>query len=168
MTDLHDLVQALIGEGQDLNALQMAMRALAVFVLTLAMIRIAGRRSLGQHRAFDTCTTVLLGSVLSRAVVGASPFWPTMVAGSVIVVLHRLVAMASVRWPRFEAMISGDKRELVQDGRRDEAAMRKALITVRDLDEAVRRKTGDETSQVERAILERDGSITVKVAEPPG
>jgi len=166
MTGLHDLLLAAFGEGEDLNALQMAMRALAVFVLTLAMIRIAGRRALGQHRAFDTCTTVLLGSVLSRAVVGASPFWATMAAGAMIVVLHRLVAMASVRWPWFETMISGDKRELVQGGRRDEKAMRKALITARDLDEAVRRKTGDEASPVERAILERDGGITVKVAEP--
>jgi uncharacterized membrane protein YcaP (DUF421 family) len=164
MSGLDDLRQILFGEGTDLDALQMAMRALAVFVLTLAMIRVAGRRSLGQHRAFDTCTTVLLGSVLSRAVVGASPFWPTMVAGATIVVLHRLVAMASVRWPWFETTISGDKRELVEDGRRDEEAMRKALITVRDLDEAVLTKTGDESSPVERAILERDGGITVKVA----
>jgi len=167
MTDLHGLVLALFGDGPDLDALQMAMRALAVFVLTLAMIRVAGRRSLGQHRAFDTCMTVLLGSVLSRAVVGVSPFWPTMAAGAMIVVLHRLIAMASVRWPRFETMISGDKRALVQGGCRDEDAMRKALITVRDLDEAVRSKTGDETSPVERAILERDGGITVKVAAPP-
>lgn len=166
MTDVHELVLALFGDGPDLNALQMAMRALAVFVLTLAMIRVAGRRSLGQHRAFDTCTTVLIGAVLSRAVVGASPFWATMAAGATIVVLHRLVAMASVRWPRFETMISGDKRALVEDGRRDEEAMRKALITLRDLDEAVRKKTGDETSPVERAILERDGGITLKVAGP--
>jgi uncharacterized membrane protein YcaP (DUF421 family) len=67
----------LFGEGTDLGPLQMALRALAVFVLALAMIRTAGRRSIGQHRPFDACTTVLLGAVLSRAVVGASPFRAT-------------------------------------------------------------------------------------------
>jgi len=161
---MHDLVSTLFGDGTELNPLQMSLRATAVFVLTLAMIRVAGRRSLGQHRNFDTCTIVLIGAVLSRAVVGASPFWSTMAAGASIVLLHRLVAMASVRWPWFESLVSGDKRELVKDRRRDEQEMRKALITGRDLDEAVRKKSGNEASPLERAVLERDGSITVKVA----
>ena len=158
-----DLVTTLFGDGTELNPLQMALRAAAVFVLTLAMIRIAGRRSLGQHRTFDTCTIVLIGAVLSRGVVGASPFWSTMAAGATIVLLHRLVAVASLHWAWFEALVSGDKRELVRDRRRDQDEMRKGLITDRDLDEAVRKKSGDEASPLERAVLERDGSITVKV-----
>ncbi len=161
---MQDWVITLFGQGEQLDALQMTLRAVAVFVLTLLMIRVSGRRSVGQHRAFDACTTVLLGSVLSRAVVGASPFWPTMAAGVAIVVLHRLIAMASLRWAWFEAMVSGDKRELVRRGRRDEHEMQRALITPRDLDEAVRKRTGDEATPMERAVLERDGRITVKVA----
>jgi uncharacterized membrane protein YcaP (DUF421 family) len=161
MTALHDLARTLFGEGERLDALQMALRATVVFVLALAMIRVSGRRSFGQRRPFDACTTVLLGAVLSRAVVGASPFWPTMAAGAAIVLLHRLVAMAGLRWPRFESLVSGDKRELVRDGRRDEKEMRTALVTGRDLDEAVRKKAGDERLPLRRAVLERDGVITV-------
>jgi uncharacterized membrane protein YcaP (DUF421 family) len=161
-----DWMDVLFGEGTDLDALQMAMRAIAVFVMTLAMIRVSGRRSFGQHRPFDACTTVLLGAVLSRAVVGASPFWPTLAAGVAIVLLHRLVAMASQRWPRFESFVSGDERELVRDGAPDLEQMRKALLTQRDLDEAVRRKTGDERSPLKRAVLERDGTVTVSPREP--
>lgn len=162
---MHDVVLTLFGHGSDLDALQMTLRAIAVFVAIIAMIRIAGRRSVGQHRSFDVCVTVLLGSVLSRAVVGASPFWPTMCSGVAIVVLHRLVAMASVRWASFESLVDGRERELVSHGRHDPEQMRKALVTPRDLDEAVRKKTGDETTPLERAVLERDGQLTVKVAE---
>ena len=165
---MRDLVAFLFGEGQQLDALQMTLRAASVFVLTLAMFRIAGRRSLGQHRAIDTCTIVLIGSVLSRAVVGASPFWPTMAAGASIVVLHRFIAVASLRWPWCEWLINGDKRELVKDGRRDEDEMRKALITHPDLDEAVRMKAGDESTPLERAVLERDGRISVKIDRKAG
>ncbi len=131
-------LDALFGSGTELDSLQMADRAIAVFLLTFAMLRLSGRRSFGQHRAFDACTTVLLGSVLSRAVVGASPFWPTMAAGLAIVVLHRMIASASARWPRFERFVAGDKRELVRDGGRDPRAMLDGLISGRDLDEAVR------------------------------
>ncbi len=160
---MHDLALMLFGEGEHLDALQMTLRAAAAFGLTLAMIRVSGRRSIGQHRAFDFCIAVLLGSVLSRAVVGASPFWPTMCAGAALVVLHRAVATASLHWPWFESLVSGDKRELVQAGRRDQREMDRALITARDLDEAVRKKTGDESTPIDRAVLERDGRITVKV-----
>ena len=157
-----DFVETLFGSNGDLNALQMSLRAAAVFVMTLSMIRVSGRRSFGQHRPFDACTTVLLGAVLSRAVVGASPFWATMAAGATIVLLHRLIAMASLRWPMFETLISGDKRELVAAKVRNAEEMRRGLVTGRDLDEAVRKKTGDEVSPIDRAVLERDGTITVK------
>jgi hypothetical protein len=165
MERMNDLIDRLFGAGSDLDPLQMAMRALAVFVLALVMVRCAGRRSFGQHRPFDACLTVLLGAVLSRAIVGASPFWATMAAGAVIVAMHRAVAIASLRWPAFETLVSGDKRELVRQGRIDRAQMDKALLTDRDLDEAIRWKTGDETVPIERAVLERDGTVTVRVAE---
>jgi len=139
---MDSVVETLFGSGNELDPLQMTLRAVAIFVLALAMIRVAGRRALAQHGAFDVCTTVLLGAVLSRAVVGASPFWATMAAGLTIVVLHRLVAMASVRWPWFESLVSGDKRVLVRGGpnpprparstRRRRAATRAARSSGRD------------------------------------
>jgi uncharacterized membrane protein YcaP (DUF421 family) len=160
-----DVIETLFGTGTDLNPLQMGLRAVAVFALALALIRASGRRSFGQHRPFDACTTVLLGAVLSRAVVGASPFWATMGAGATLVLLHRAVAMASLRWVWFETLVSGDKRELVDAAGRNRLEMRKGLITERDLDEAIRKKTGEERAPVKRAVLERDGTITVKAKE---
>ena len=162
---MSSLVETVFGSGQDLDTLQMAARAGLVFVFALAMIRVSGRRSFGQHRPFDACATVLLGAVLSRAVVGASPFWPTMAAGGTIVLLHRGIAMASLRWPAFESLVSGDKRDLVVDGRRNPEQMAKGLITLRDLEEAIRRKLGDEKCAIRSAVLERDGEVTIDAAD---
>ena len=162
--EMNGWIDILFGDGSDLGPLQMVDRALAVFVIALVMIRLAGRRSFGQHSTFDACTTVLLGAVLSRAVIGASPFWATVLACAALVVVHRIIGMASTRSAWFETLVSGDKRELVRDGLRDEPEMRRALITSRDLDEAVRAKTGDESTPVARAVLERDGKITVRPA----
>ena len=128
-----DLLENLFAGGTDLNVLQMTLRAAAVFLLALAMLRAAGRRSLGQHSSFDVCTAVLLGSVLSRAVVGASPFWPTMAAGLCIVLLHRAVALASLRWEWFERLVSGNKRDLIRNGQRNDRQMALGLITQPDL-----------------------------------
>jgi uncharacterized membrane protein YcaP (DUF421 family) len=156
------LIELIFGEGSDLAFWQMAARACVVFVIALVLVRISGRRSFGQHSPFDACTTVLVGAVLSRAVVGASPFWSTMCAASAIVLMHRLAGQASVRWPQFEALISGHERHLVRNGKTDAKQMRRALITKSDLEEAVRKKTGtSEVSAIEGAVLERNGDITV-------
>jgi uncharacterized membrane protein YcaP (DUF421 family) len=156
----------LFGEGSDLEIWQMTARAVAVFFLTLLLIRASGRRSFGQHTPFDACATVLLGAVLSRAVVGASPFWAAIASAAALAVTHRLLAQACIRWARLDDLVSGREIELVRDGRVDPHAMRRALLTQNNLWEAVRQKLGmNDISVVALALLERDGHITVLRAE---
>jgi uncharacterized membrane protein YcaP (DUF421 family) len=155
-------IDFVFGSGSDLDIVQMAARAIVIFILALAMIRLSGRRSFGQHSPFDACMTVLLGAVLSRAVVGASPFFATVAAGLAVVVMHRAIAWISLRWPAFDRLISGSERVLIKDGVRDAESMRKALISERDLAEAMRKKFGADTKgQPAHAVLERDGTVTL-------
>jgi uncharacterized membrane protein YcaP (DUF421 family) len=152
----------LFGNGDDLTAEQMALRAGVIFFFTLWLVRISGRRSFAQHGTFDVCVTVLLGAILGRAIVGASPFWGSVAAATVIAVLHRAVALASVRWNWVENMVNGHTIVLVRSGRIDEQALRDALVTRKDLERSMREqiKTSDLT-QVHRALLEKNGHITI-------
>jgi len=150
---MEDLLRTVFGEGTGLTLTQMSLRAAIVFLAALPMIRIAGRRSFGQHSAFDACIAVLLGALLSRAVVGASPFIATLGAAVVLVALHRLVAWWGVQSPRFERIVTGRERVLVDGGTKDEAAMRAAM----------RKRFGDDDlARLERATLERDGEVSLR------
>ena len=80
-----DVVNTVFGSGRDLDALQMAARAAAIFIAALVLIRISGRRSFGQRSPFDYVVAILLGATLSRVIVGASPAFPTAVASLVLV-----------------------------------------------------------------------------------
>lgn len=124
---MESFIEVIFGQGQDLAFWQTAARAAVVFLIALVLLRISGRRSFGQHSPFEACTTVLVGAILSRAVVGANAFWPAVCAAAAIVVLHRLMGQASVRWPKFEALISGHELHLVRNGKADSDQMRKAL-----------------------------------------
>ncbi len=165
---MNDPITELFGVGSNLSVVQMVLRGLVVFALTLLMFRISGRRSLGQHSPFDACITVLLGAILSRAVVGASPFFPTIATGFALVLVHRVIAMLSARIERFGILINGRPRTLVAEGRSDRAAMRKALISSSDLAQALRehglQQSVDEIGQI---VLERNGVISV-LARTPG
>lgn len=162
MQTITELAAWLFGHGSELGMGQMAARAVAIFFITLVLIRASGRRSFGQHSSFDVCITVLLGAVLSRAVVGASPFWSTVAAGAALVVIHRALALGSSRCPRFEDLVNGREIVLVDKGHIDESAMRHALVSQRNLEEAIRQQLGDATlADVGRVLLERDGKLTV-------
>src|SRR5665213_2533923 len=84
------------GRGSDLNCLQMSCRAAACFFIALILIRFTGMRVFGIKSAFDTCIIIMLGAVLARAVVGASPFIPTILASAALVIVHKIIAHISV------------------------------------------------------------------------
>ncbi|KVE36676.1 DUF421 domain-containing protein [Burkholderia sp. TSV86] len=157
-----DAIAALFGQGAMLGPAQMALRALVVFIAALVLIRIAGRRAFGQRSPFDSVVGILLGAVLSRAVVGASPFVATVAASFTIALLHRAIGWACVRSQRLERLFVGAERELYCNGRFDDAQMRAALITPTDVQESVRQAIGSpDLSDVAAAILERNGHVSI-------
>lgn len=164
-----DLVQSALGLGaDDLNAGQMALRALLTFVVTVAIVRLGDKRIFGQGTAFDIIVAITIGSILSRAVTGSSPLLATWVAGFVLVGLHRLLAhlTASVDW--IGPVIKGNANLLIKDGEIDKQRMRQSGITRNDLEQVMRSQgnTGD-VSDIERAYLERDGSISLLTRKRP-
>jgi uncharacterized membrane protein YcaP (DUF421 family) len=156
------LFDSMFGSGSDLTIAQMSFRGVVVFFLTLSMLRVSGRRSFGQHSPFDACITVLLGSILARAVVGASPFVATILTGVAIVLVHRCIAMACIRMPSIERVISGSPRTLVRDGAIDANAALRGLVSEADIAQALREQASvDDIAKARRITLERNGIISV-------
>jgi uncharacterized membrane protein YcaP (DUF421 family) len=156
----------LFGEGEHLDAVQMVARCAAIFCIALLLVRLSGRRSFGQHSPFDACTTVLLGAILSRAVVGASPFWPTVAAAAALAVLHRVVGHLAARIGWFERIVSGPAIVLFSDGQFDRRAMRRAQISEKDISEAARKQLhSDDLSRVDRALLEHNGDVSITTSK---
>lgn len=165
--------EAIFGVGKDLAWYQMSSRAALVFVATWLLLRVAGRRTFAQKTAFDLCIMLLLGAILSRAVVGASPILGTLAAAAVLVFLHRLVCMISARWPAVDRAIGGRPIVVVKDGKEDRRARRRAMLSAEDLDAKARGalhmpgwdarhdKHGRPQSGAQwDVVLERDGQIS--------
>lgn len=157
-----NIIDAVFGSGKDLNILQMASRGIVVFVLALILLRIAGRRAFGMRTPLDNIVVILLGAVLSRAVVGASPFFPVIVCSLFIVLMHRWSAWLTVRSKVFSRLIQGNHIILFEQGHFLKGNMDKALVCRRDLENALRNKAATEDfGQVTKMYMEHNGEITV-------
>src|SRR5882757_639190 len=155
-------IQFLMGEGHDLNAAQMMMRAVIVFLLTLVMIRLAGLRTFGKKSAMDNVVLIILGAVMSRAIVGVSPFVPITAACFVLVLVHRLLAWLSVYSGIIGRLVKGERICLLKDGVMIEQNLQKAMISHKDLMESVRLMTNEDgLGHVKDIYLERNGELSV-------
>ena len=164
MTALNDFYLILLGpDGQpkEMTLLQISVRCILIFLIGLALVRIGDRRSLSQKTGFDALFIVLLGSVLSRAINGTSPFSKTVGAGLALMVIHRLFAFGACRSHGFGKLIKGRDVTLVRDGKIDWKAMNQSLVSQHDLEEDVRLEAKvEDLSKIRVARLERNGDIS--------
>ncbi|MDX1656480.1 MAG: DUF421 domain-containing protein, partial [Candidatus Competibacteraceae bacterium] len=103
-------------EVDELSLGQMALRAVVVYAVALVVVRLGKKRFLGKNTAFDFILGIMLGSVLSRAITGNSPFFPTLAASVVMVSLHWLFAVLAYHWDLFGIFVKGRPRVLIRDG----------------------------------------------------
>ncbi len=155
-------IDIIFGHGKDLNALQMSCRAIVCFFLTLLFLRIAGIRTFGKKSAFDTVIIIMLGSILSRAAVGASPFIATSVACFVFAMVHWLLGKLSYYSDFIGQIVKGDKLSLYKNGTENKKNMGRASISKKDLEETLRLTINDtDWQKVNEMFLERTGEISV-------
>jgi uncharacterized membrane protein YcaP (DUF421 family) len=149
-------------EPKNLTFLQIAIRGIIVFIITLVMVRCGDKRFLSKKTAFDAILGLILASMLARAVNGSAAFWPTLGGGFVLVGLHRLIAFLSRRWHKFGILVKGTSDLVVRDGQVVEAGMRRNDLSEHDLQEDLRLKGQvDDLSKVKVAYAERNGQISI-------
>lgn len=156
-----DLLQQLFGEGRNLDTLQMCSRSVAVFLIAFILIRISGRRSFGLRMPLDNIITILLGAILSRAVVGVSPFIPVVISCFVIVLLHRGVSWLIMRSPGFSQIAGGSKIVLFENGEFVKSGMENGLVCQEDIMQGVRKSAlTEDMKNIDKVYIERNGEIS--------
>ena len=165
-----DQIQAFLGyerDVSDVNALQMALRTILIYAVTLILIRLASKRFLSQATAFDVIVGIMLGSVMSRAINSSAPLFPTLGAGAVLVGMHWILAFIASR-TEFGAAVKGKPVLLIKDGQVQQQGLWKAGLSTHDLEQALRMQGSEpDPSKVKRAYLERSGSVSVMPFSSP-
>ncbi len=159
-----DVFREALGLGakpEHLTILQVCLRGIVVFIVSLAMLRLSARRFLGRKTAFDVILLFILGSMLARAVNGSAPFVGTLAAGFVLVLFHRLIAVLSFHFHWFGKVVKGSEDLIIADGEMQSNAMRKSHLSKSDLMEDLRLRSIDNPAQVREARLERSGDLSV-------
>jgi uncharacterized membrane protein YcaP (DUF421 family) len=170
LADVYEGFKHVLGlnlKPDELNTLQICLRAILVFVFAMVLVRFAAKRFLARLTALDAILGFILASTLSRAINGSAPFFPTLAASIILIILHRLFAWLAMYSHKFGNWVKGTEDVLVENGEPHVDLMKKHCITQEDLLEELRLNgnIGSPKDAV-RATLERSGQISViKVKE---
>lgn len=148
----------------DISVWEKAIRTVAVYGALLILLRLAGKRQLGQFNTFDLVVLLLLSNVVQNAIIGPDNSLLGGLIGAVVLIGANTALVAlGYRWPR----ILGRSIRLVEGGKLDRRALKRELITEPELESALRREGIDGVAATETVILEPDGALTpTKKAEP--
>jgi len=162
LSTVMDAALGLGAEPRELSVLQTSLRAVIVFVAATIMVRVGSRRFIGRSTALDVMLGIIFGSVVSRAISGTAPFFPTLGAALTLVLVHWLLSAIAFRSHQFGNLVKGRPILLVNQGQICWPAMARGHISEHDLQEALRSHgLAPDIAQVETAHLERNGDISI-------
>lgn len=138
------------------------LRTAAIYLVILIGLRLAGKREIGQMTVFDLVVLLLLANAVQNAMVGPdTSLTGGLVAAVVLLVLNAVVARLRLRWPRLRHLVEGSLTLLVLRGEVIADHLRREGLDQETLEAALREHGVADLSEVEMAVLEIDGSISV-------
>jgi len=149
--------------------LMTALRGFGVYALMLVVIRITGKRSVGNFTAFDLLVALMLGEVVDEIIYGDVTFAQGSVAIVAIAMAQYANSWLSYWKHGFDRILEGVPTILVKDGKLQRDGMRKERMNEKEVMAELRHQQIEDIREVKLALVENDGVVSVirhKWAEP--
>ncbi len=141
-------------------------RAIALYFVMLVMIRILGKRSIGNFTAFDLLVALMVSDMVGDVVFGDVSFTQGLAGILTIAALEYASSWLSYSRPRLESLLEGDPTVVVSEGNLVRAGMRRERMSEAEVEAALRQEGVDSIQNVRLAIVESDGHVSVLTYSP--
>lgn len=141
--------------------MDIVLRATVIFIALYVLVRLMGKRELGQMTPFELIVLVVIGDLIQQGVT-QNDFSVTgaIIAISTIAFLALLMSWASYLWPRAERLLEGEPRVIVCDGELLTANLRRNRLTQGEIESEMRLAGISHMADVKWAILEPRGKVS--------
>jgi uncharacterized membrane protein YcaP (DUF421 family) len=145
----------------DLDWWELVARGAIVYCALLLMMRLSGRRTVGQFTPFDLLVVMLLSEAVSNSLTGGDDsLFGGLIIAATLVALTVLFAFLSSRSKKIERLIEGSPVLIGRDGVFFESVMKGCRLSQSDIEEALR-EADCPRPEMKCAFLEADGRISI-------
>ncbi len=137
-------------------------RTIILYIIVLVVMRFMGKREIGQLQPFELAISIMIADLATLPM--AEPGIP--ISNGIIpilglLVMHIIISLINMKSVKMREIICGKPSILIFRGRIDEKALQRERFTINELEERLRGQNIFNISDVEYAILETSGQVTV-------
>lgn len=145
------------------------LRAVAIYLMVMVLVRVSGKRAVGQFTPFDLVLLILIGNAVQNGLNGGdNSLTGALILAGCLIALNYAVAFLTSRSRRIEHVIEGVPKVLARNGTVYEDVLRQELVSLDDFHQAMRMNNIAEPDDIALALLETNGSISVVPREAGG
>ncbi len=144
------------------NFLDISFRSVMVYLFMIVAIRVFGKKELSQLSITDLVLILLISNAVQNAMVGSdTSLLGGLMAAVTLFAINYLFKLLLYKSNLFSKIVEGDSYMLIYKGDVIERNMKSQRITLSELEAVVREHGVASIEEVELAILEKDGNISV-------
>jgi len=137
-------------------------RAIILYIVVLIVMRLMGKREIGQLQPFELAIAIMIADLASVPMSELGiPITNGIVPILALLVMYMIISILNMKSVNIRKIMSGQPSLLIYRGRIDEKILKKERITVNELQERLRGDNIFNLADVEYAILETNGEVTV-------
>ena len=137
-------------------------RSIILYIIILIVMRMMGKREIGQLQPFELVIAIMIADLASIPMTeGGVPISNGIVPILGLLVMHLAISAINMKSIKMREIICGKPSILIYRGRIDEKMLRKERFTINELEERLRGNNVNNIGDVEYAILETSGQLTV-------
>jgi uncharacterized membrane protein YcaP (DUF421 family) len=138
-----------------------ALRAIGVYAFVLVIIRLLGKRTIGNFTAFDLLVALMLGEMVDEIIYGDVSAAQGAVALVTIAVAQYANSWLSYGGHGLDRVLEGTPTEIVRDGQLQRRGMRLERMNEKDVLSELRLQGIQDVREVKLALVENDGQVSV-------
>jgi uncharacterized membrane protein YcaP (DUF421 family) len=141
--------------------LEKVLRAVLVYLSLVVLLRVFGKRELAQLNPFDLIVLLTLSNTVQNAIIGNdNSFTGGIIGAAALLLINYFVVRLFFRYPHLNRIFGGDPALIIENGKVDKTALKKELLTMRELRIAANRQGIDDLRDVDRGELELNGTFS--------
>ena len=137
-------------------------RSIILYIIVLVVMRLMGKREIGQLQPFELAISIMIADLatIPMAEIGI-PIFNGIIPILGLLFMHVIISVINLKSMKLREIICGKPQILIYRGKIDEKALKKERFTINELQEKLRGNGVANLGDVEYAILETSGDVTV-------
>lgn len=137
-------------------------RSILLYIIVLIVMRLMGKREIGQLQPFELAISIMIADLASTPMADAGiPLSNGIIPILALLVMHLIISIINIKSMKAREILCGKPSILIHRGRIDEKMLKKERFTINELEERLRASNVVNIGDVEYAILETSGQVTV-------